>query len=486
MAGKFETIESFAKEMEAEGHLQAVFRPSTYRGQEVNKVVEVFFDDINYLKKKKELIELALEGAKKDVEYGAFGAKKRVTYLEWKREFIVDILQCRIPCSLKKDIPKPVTVDPDKDLVEGQAGGEPVECSEPSGSESEGAPVLFLRPIEEPVQTIEPAQAAEQSTPAESAESIGEALGMIIKTVAQAFSETQGKALTESVKEAAIEAAQQFIEETYGPIEKKVNIETPQGNKIQVEGVLHEKFDEVLAFVQADEPVFLCGPAGCGKNVLVKQVAEALGLDFYFSNAVTQEYKITGFTDAMGTFQESQFYKAFKDGGVFFLDEMDGSIPEVLIILNAAIANRYFDFPAPIGRIEAHPDFRIVAAGNTFGQGASLEYVGRTQLDAASLDRFAFIDMDYDERIEMYCAQDNEALVDFIHDTRKAADRAGIPFIVSYRTITRMTKMIPVLGLKRAIQTCLLKGMDNADIRSLCTGMTDNSEYRDAVYDCIQ
>lgn len=50
----------------------------------------------------------------------------------------------------------------------------------------------------------------------------------------------------------------------------------------------------------------------------------------------------------MGNYQETQFFKAFTEGGLFMLDEMDASIPEVLVILNAAIANRYFDFPAPI------------------------------------------------------------------------------------------------------------------------------------------
>lgn len=69
-----------------------------------------------------------------------------------------------------------------------------------------------------------------------------------------------------------------------------------------------------------------------------------MGLDFYFTNAVSQEYKLTGFIDANGKYQETQFYKAFTQGGLFFLDEMDASIPEVLVILNAAIANRYFDF----------------------------------------------------------------------------------------------------------------------------------------------
>lgn len=43
-------------------------------------------------------------------------------------------------------------------------------------------------------------------------------------------------------------------------------------------------------------------------------------------------------------------------------------IPEVLVILNAAIANRYFDFPT--GKVTAHKNFRLIAAGNTTGTGS--------------------------------------------------------------------------------------------------------------------
>ncbi|MCA7081854.1 AAA family ATPase, partial [Staphylococcus aureus] len=112
-------------------------------------------------------------------------------------------------------------------------------------------------------------------------------------------------------------------------------------------------------------PLLLVGPAGSGKNVVLEQVAKDLGKDFYFTNAVTEEYKLTGFIDASGTYQETQFYQAFTKGGIFFLDEMDASVPEALVILNAAIANRYFNFPN--GKAQAHPDFTVVAAAYTTG-----------------------------------------------------------------------------------------------------------------------
>ena len=272
-----------------------------------------------------------------------------------------------------------------------------------------------------------------------------------------------------------------YIFQTYGKIEKKVTLVSEFG-KHEVPGVQHSKFETVLKFVANDEPVYLAGPAGSGKNVICKQVAQALGIDFYFSNAVTQEYKLTGFTDANGTFHESQFYKAFTKGGLFMLDEMDASIPEVLIILNAAIANRYFDFPAPIGKVEANPNFRVIAAGNTYGHGADSSYVGRNTLDAASLDRFAMIEIDYDERIEMNVTNGNKALVDFCHAFRKAAQKNGMAITISYRAMSRIAKMEALLDKAETLKSCLIKGMEKDDMRMLKESMNGSyGEYSSAM-----
>ena len=260
-------------------------------------------------------------------------------------------------------------------------------------------------------------------------------LSSLEKAIAEVFIRDKQDLIKEQLTDKIFEQAQQKIEETYGKMYKKIVLEIEDKEVDMGDEVLHEKFDTILKFVKQDEPVFLVGEAGTGKNYICKQVAKALGLNFYFSNAVTQEYKLTGFTDAMGVYQESQFYKAFKYGGLFMLDEIDASIPEVLVILNAAISNRYFDFPAPIGYVEAHPDFRVVAAGNTIGQGASYTYVGRNQLDGASLDRFATVNVDYDINIETRCANNDVELVEFVREVRRIAKEKKIMLIVSYRSI---------------------------------------------------
>lgn len=325
-------------------------------------------------------------------------------------------------------------------------------------------------------RNAEPKQSAPQMPTQAQA---NQGLDFLTNVVAQMVAQMKSDEIEKSVSAKLTDKIDQYIFDTYGQIEKKVTLVSEFG-KHELPGVQHKKFETVLKFVANDEPVYLAGPAGSGKNVICKQVAQALGLDFYFTNAVTQEYKLTGFTDANGHFHESQFYKAFTKGGVFMLDEMDASIPEVLIILNAAIANRYFDFPAPIGKVEASPNFRVIAAGNTTGHGADTSYVGRNTLDAASLDRFAMIEIDYDERIEMNVTENNTELVRFCRDFRKSAEKAGIAITVSYRAMSRMSKMEKLLDKVEMLQTCLIKGLEKDDVNILKNNMTVENEYSQA------
>lgn len=305
-------------------------------------------------------------------------------------------------------------------------------------------------------------------------------MGILEKAVVELIAKMNAEKIESAVMGSVEDKVRAFIKEEYGTIERRITT-VVDGKKAELKGVQHDKFETVLKFVANNEPVYLAGPAGSGKNVLCKQVAEALGLDFYFTNAVTQEYKLTGFTDAMGHYQETSFYKAFKNGGLFFLDEMDASIPEVLVILNSAIANRYFDFPAPIGYVEAHPNFRVIAAGNTSGHGADFEYVGRNQLDGASLNRFAFVKVDYSEAIENNVAEGDLELAGFCRNFRKSAMRSGVSTIVSYREIGRLAKMLKIMNTEEALETCLVKDLSSDSVNMIVASMTDNSKYFEAL-----
>lgn len=292
--------------------------------------------------------------------------------------------------------------------------------------------------------------------------------GLLEQALATVMVDKYAPKLTDIMKNQLSE----WVANTYGKVERQIEYIIP--NKGKLEETTHEQFETVLTYVMADEPVMLVGPAGTGKNVICKQIAKLLDTDFYFSNAITQEYKLTGFTDATGHYQPSQFYEAFTKGGLFLLDEIDASIPEVLVILNAAIANRYFDFPAPIGKVDAHPDFRVIAGSNTFGTGADYTYSGRYQLDGASLDRFAVIEIGYSEAIENSITDDKD-LLDFFRKFRKVCGDNGVNHIVSYRSLKRIEKLKNTLDHKTLLHTALLKNLEKDDLSVIVKSFHGNN-----------
>lgn len=265
----------------------------------------------------------------------------------------------------------------------------------------------------------------------------------------------KGRKVSDAIKE---EAQAQGIEEPVKPTQTE---EVKDGGEVK-----HEKSDMIEMCLKANIPVYLAGPAGVGKNYTVEQIAKNNGWDFYFSNSVQQEYKLTGFIDAGGKYHETEFYKACTCGKecVFFLDEMDASIPEVLVLLNAAIANGYFEFPC--GRVD-FDKVHFVAAGNTVGSGSDDMYTGRMVLDSATLDRFAIVDFYYDKRIEMMLSNNNSELVDFIHDMRKQATEKGIRATFSYRCITMVTKLEKMgMALSDILKISVFKGLDKDTLRT--------------------
>lgn len=247
-------------------------------------------------------------------------------------------------------------------------------------------------------------------------------------------------------------------------------------------GYYHEKFEQILTQVQLDEPIMLIGPAGSGKNVCISQVAEALGQHMYYTNNASNEFKLTGFIDAGGNYRDTEFYKAFKNGGIFFLDEIDNSDPSALIVINSALANGYMAFPHET--IDRHPDFRIIAAANTWGKGADLEYVGRNALDAATLDRFDNIFFDYDTKLEQALYPSDEVL-EFMWAFRNAVYQSRIPHIISTRGIGKVYKKeINGIPVDIILTSNVIKNLGQDDVNTIIGNMenvSSNNKYYDGI-----
>lgn len=246
--------------------------------------------------------------------------------------------------------------------------------------------------------------------------------------------------------------------------------------------LFHQKFKQVLTLAAMKKPVLLKGPAGSGKNVIIEQVAKALNLQFYYTNDVTDEFKILGYMDANGTFQKTQFFRAFTEGGIMFIDEIDNSNPSALLAINSAIGtgnNHYMAFPD--GEFyKAHPDFRIVAAANTFGTGADAIYCGRQAIDGASLNRFCPIIIDYDREIEKKVTNNSEIL-ELYWNVREIINKNGIRHVVSTRNIINATDLMnsKAFSIEEIFDLTLIQSLDNFSLVTIARELNPHIWYAD-------
>lgn len=203
------------------------------------------------------------------------------------------------------------------------------------------------------------------------------------------------------------------------------------------EGHAHPLFATLcraLASRQADgfaPNVWIAGPAGSGKTYAAKTFAKSAGLEFHFNGALSMPHELLGFVDAAGTYHRTPFREAFENGGVYVFDEVDGSDNAALLALNAALANGRASFPD--GAIERHKDCIIIATANTWGLGGTAEYVGRSKIDAAFLDRFGVrLLWSYDVALEI-AISGNPDFARRVQAARERARAAGLKVLISPR-----------------------------------------------------
>lgn len=204
-------------------------------------------------------------------------------------------------------------------------------------------------------------------------------------------------------------------------------------------GVQHPLFADLLTVVSSRAAngiapnVWLAGPTGSGKTHAAEQCADALGITFYFNGALSMSHELTGFVDAAGNYHGTPFRQAYEHGGLYLFDEVDASDNAALLALNAALANGVCAFPDQAEPIKRHKDFICIGAANTFGQGATAEFIGRAKIDAAFLSRFPVkFSWTYDIELE----QSISGNVDWakrVQAARARAQAAGVKIVIDPR-----------------------------------------------------
>jgi hypothetical protein len=213
--------------------------------------------------------------------------------------------------------------------------------------------------------------------------------------------------------------------------------------------------------------VWISGPTGSGKTHGAKQAASALGLAWGFHGAMSMAHELVGFVDAGGKYHETVFVNRFRQGGLCLLDELDSWSAEATLCLNAALANG--EISLPTGEIVSrHADFACVGAGNTWGAGATAEFVGRNRLDAAFLSRFAAkLAWGYDEKLESaICGNADWAAQ--VQRARKKAATQGLKIIIDPRVSMAGAAMIAAgFTAQEAASLTYLAGLTDAQVSML-------------------
>ncbi len=218
------------------------------------------------------------------------------------------------------------------------------------------------------------------------------------------------------------------------PFQKRYSIAMKEKQRRMEQGeIFHEMFDDVLTAVMEEVNPYLIGPSGCGKTYMTRQIGEILGIELFDIGYINEEYDILGYVTAMGEYSESNFYRLYKYGGIAFCDELDNGNSKATVKLNSFLSNsQKAGYCFPGGEyVDKHPNFRVIAAGNTDGSGADMNYSTREKIEESVQQRMIPIYVDYDNRVEQMILRDYPDWFEFACAFRAATDdwetACGIP-----------------------------------------------------------
>jgi DNA replication protein DnaC len=184
--------------------------------------------------------------------------------------------------------------------------------------------------------------------------------------------------------------------------------------------------------------IWMVGPAGCGKSTMARMTAKELNLPYLCISCGIG----TSATEFLGykypTRESTKFAEYYAKPSIILIDEMTALDPAVGQVLNAALAND--EIETTTGLVSRNPECIIIATSNTFGSGASRQYVANNQLDASTIDRFigGIIEVDYSVDYE---SQYDVDVVNYVWKLRECIKACNIRRIASTRMIQSGTRM---------------------------------------------
>lgn len=253
---------------------------------------------------------------------------------------------------------------------------------------------------------------------------------------------TSGAEYKTSTKAVSIENLSEVLEKKRKSLEEQRKKEEEKRKKEEAEAFRKaNEFD--FSKLSAEEKVrrtiksginniWMVGPAGCGKSTIARNVAAELEMPYLCISCGigTSAVEFVGYKYPHR--ESTKFSEYYQKPSVILIDEMTALDPAVAQVINAALANN--EIETTTGLVQRHPDCIIIATSNTFGAGASRQYVANNQLDASTIDRFigGIIEVDYSIEYEM---QYDLEVVEHVHFLREVCQKYDIRRIASTRMI---------------------------------------------------
>lgn len=261
---------------------------------------------------------------------------------------------------------------------------------------------------------------------------------------------------------------------------------------------VHKAMSDLLGIIQSECWPAIVGPTGGGKTLGVLQCARILDIKLVCIKQMTRiiaPHDLIGYMDATGNYRKGAWTDAIlgyeystwpiekKDyPALLVVDEMDNANENIIMIIKALQTGR---IAMPYGMQEVNTKLTVISTMNTWGTGATREYVGRCAQDAALLNEFQFIEWNYDTEFEWsllqqlyksyenpgdYQLTDIRRLLDLFIAMRAKAETQKVRVIISTRNIINVTKMLMSNAgwpIHKALCMSVYKGLKEEEIKRI-------------------
>lgn len=174
--------------------------------------------------------------------------------------------------------------------------------------------------------------------------------------------------------------------------------------------IYHSMIDEIIKCIMEGDWVYIYGPTGCGKSHIIKQASELLLMDFVENGKITDKYSIMAYNDPHGRFRATPAFISLVYGKLLILDEFDNGNTDTQVVLNELYSglldtlerpdrDRFVTFAEDM-KVKVNPNFRMVSAGNTNGEGENELFCARGRIDESVLERMTPKLFVYDSEVE--------------------------------------------------------------------------------------